>query len=375
MDPQKREIMERRIIRWLLIATLALIILVLGLQAWRLVRSGPASGSEPLTQDAGASDSLNAPTSNAPAGGISSGKTAMIEDVRARNANLAFDDLAALSAEELEQLCETETPPDRAPIGLSRAAEQAEKYAGTIEVDSVTWDADPELDETPPHYEVELHHVTLGDFEYSIDAYTGEILEGQPNILQSTYVPASGGETAPATPPAQDVSNEKTPNKETPNKETPNRETPNESTPPSSGEETAKAAAFAHAGISPEDAQNVRVHSDWDDGMQIYEVDFRSGNTEYEYEIEAATGAVHKAEERWKGGSQPSGDFIGESAAQTAALTHAGVRSDQVSSFKIELDKDDGQWLYEIEFMADGVEYDYEIEAVTGVVRKAEQEH
>ena len=31
---------------------------------------------------------------------------------------------------------------------------------------------------------------------------------------------------------------------------------------------------------------------DYDDGMQIYEVEFISGNVDYEYEIDALTGAV-----------------------------------------------------------------------------------
>lgn len=370
MDPQKNETMEKRLIRWLLIATLALVILVLGLQAWRLLSSGGTPDSGTPTQDAGASESFEASSAN-----VSHGKAAMIEDVRARNADLSFDDLAALSVEELEQLCEAATPPDRVPIGLSPAVEAAETYAGTLEVDSITWDVDPELDETPPHYEVELHHVALGDFEYTIDAYTGEVLSGQPNILQSTYVPTSTEEAAPSTTPNAEPSTTSNAAPSTTPAATPSQDAPSESASPSSGEETAKAAAFAHAGISPEEAQDVRVRSDWDDGMQIYEVDFRSGNTEYEYEIEAATGAVHRAEERWNGGgSQAAGNFIGENAAQTAALTHAGVRSDQVSSVKIELDNDDGQWLYEIEFIVGGVEYDYEVEATTGTVLKAEQD-
>ena len=43
----------------------------------------------------------------------------------------------------------------------------------TLMVDSITWAADPELDETPPHYEIELRHPVLGKFDYHVDAYTG----------------------------------------------------------------------------------------------------------------------------------------------------------------------------------------------------------
>lgn len=342
MDPQKRETIEKRLIRWLLIATLALVILVLGLRAWQLLRSGAAPDSGPLTQDAGVSEPLNAPATN-----VSSGKAAMAEDVRARNPALSFDGLAALSAEELEQLCEAETPPERVPIGLSAAAHLAEEYAGTLEADSITWDADPELDEVPPHYEVELHHITLGDFEYKVGAYTGEILEGQPDILQSTYVPASGG-AAQEKDPASALS----------------------------GEEAAKAAAFAHAGISADDAAGLRVESDWEDGVRIYEIEFRAGGVEYDYEIEADTGAVRKAGQEWGGGSSGGAQtsLIGEEAAKAAALTHAGIGPQEVEFIRWELDRDDGVQVYEVEFTAGGVEYDYEIDAASGAVRKAEQD-
>ena len=35
---------------------------------------------------------------------------------------------------------------------------------------------------------------------------------------------------------------------------------------------------------------------DRDDGVTVYEVSFKSGNLEYDYEINAATGAILKAE-------------------------------------------------------------------------------
>lgn len=363
MDPQKHETIEKRLIRWLIIATLALLILVLGLRAWQLVRSGSAPQEEgaPLTQDAG----QTAEPSDPPAAStdVSPGKTAMVEDVRALNSALSFDDLAALTAEELEQLCAAGAP--GLPIGRSAAAQRAEEYAGTLEADSVTSKTDPELDESPAHYEVELHHPTLGEFEYKIDAYTGAVLEGAPNILQSTYVPASGdGESRPAAaspsaPPAPSS-------------------TPASGGEAANGEESAKAAAFAHAGVAPENVTGLKVKSDWEDGVRVYEIEFWADGVEYDYEIEAASGTVLKAGQEWggaaSGGAQGSASLIGEDAAKAAALTHAGVDAQDVAYIRWELDQDDGVRLYEIEFTVGGVEYEYEIDAVTGAVRKAEQD-
>lgn len=348
MGPQKYEMNEKRLIRWLLIATLGLLVLVLGLQAWRMLFPGTPVESAPAAPQA--TEPLSAAAEN-----ISPGKTAMIEDVRARNPALSFDGLAALTAEELEQLCEADAPPDRVPIGLSLAAQRAGEYAGTLEADSVTWDADPELDESPAHYEVELHHITLGDFEYKIDAYTGEVLEGVPDILRSTYVPVSGGEAQASVPAAQQPASSGEPSALT-------------------GEEAAKAAAFAHAGVAETDAAGLRVRSDWEDGVRIYEIEFLAGGIEYEYEIEAATGAVRKAGQKWgaSGGAQTG--LISQSDAQAAALAHAGVRSENVGRIRGELDEEGGVRVYEIEFTANGIEYGYEIDARTGAVRKAEQE-
>lgn len=351
MTPEKN---DKKLTYWLLAATIALLALVLCLQLWQMFSKKEARMDPAASPASGAASS------------VSPGRTAMIEDVRTLNPALSFDDLAALSAEELEQLYEAGAP--GLPIGVSAAAEAAERHAGTLEADSVTSETDPELDEAPPHYEVELHHPALGDFEYKIDAYTGEVLEGAPHILQSAYVPAPGqelpasgsGEAAPA--PAPGV-------------ETPAAPTPVAPAPAATGEEAAKNAAFTHAGVSAADASVTKCELDWGDGVQVYEIEFLAGGVEYEYEINAATGAVLKAGQEWggaaSGGGQSSG-LISEGSARTAALAHAGVSD--VSYIRCELDEDDGRWIYEIEFTAGGAEYEYEIDAADGAVLKAERE-
>ena len=261
--------------------------------------SGNARNDPPLTQDA---SNPNNPQAAGPT--LSSGKAAMIEDVRALNADLSADDLAKLSAQELEQLWETGAP--GLPIGVSAAAQAAEEYAGTLAVDSVTSETDPELDEAPAHYEVELHHPTLGDFEYKIDAYTGEVLEGLPDVMGSSQA--------------------------------------------ATGEEAAKSAAFTHAGVSAADAEALRCKLDWDDGRQVYDIEFWVGTTEYDYEIDASTNAVLEAKQEQNShrsgtAAQQSGGFIGEEAAKSAALTHAGVSAADAGYVKCELDENDGYWV------------------------------
>lgn len=54
----------------------------------------------------------------------------------------------------------------------------------------------------------------------------------------------------------------------------------------------AKEIALADAGVPAADAVFLRAQLDWDDGRQVYEVELRSGRTEYEFEIDAKTGGI-----------------------------------------------------------------------------------
>ena len=360
MTPEKN---DKKLTRWLLAATIALLALVLCLQLWQMF--GRKAGNGAL-----APDSANGPAApqateplTPPAAGVSQGKTTIIEDVQALNPALSSDDLASLSSKELEQLWKTGAP--GLPIGMSLAAHAAEQYAGTLELDSVTSKTEPELDEAPAHYEVELRHPTLGNFEYKIDAYTGEVLEGLPDITGS--VPSAAPQEAPA-PEAQPPAQAQTSPAQKP-----------AAGDPATGEEAAKSAAFTHAGVSAADAEAVRCKLDWENGRQVYDIEFWVGNTEYDYEIDASTNAVleSKQEQNSRPGgtaAQQPGSFIGEEAAKSAALSHAGISAADAGYVQCELDEDDGRWIYELVFRAGSVEYEYEIDASSGMVVKAAQD-
>ena len=103
-------------------------------------------------------------------------------------------------------------------------------------------------------------------------------------------------------------------------------------------------------------------------------IEFWAAGFEYDYEIDAATGEVLKAGQEWGGAASGGSGLIGEEAAKSAALAHAGVSAADVTGLRCELDEDGGRWVYEIEFRAGGVEYEYEIAAADGTVLKAEQD-
>ena len=214
--------------------------------------------TQTLTQDAGREQ-------QARENNISTGKAALVNHVLALNSALKFDELAKLSVEELKDLAEAAMP-----IGKAAAAYAAEQYAGTTALDSVTAEVDSELDESPAHYEVELH-TAWGEFEYLVDAYTGKVISGQKDLLTTASTPNETTKPSDQKPDpsgtAQDI-----------------------------GYAKAKSIALNHAGVSENEAYDMDIELDDEDGILVYEVEFKSGNMEYDYEINAATGAILKYE-------------------------------------------------------------------------------
>ena len=142
---------------------------------------------------------------------------------------------------------------------------------------------------------------------------------------------------------------------------------------PSNGKltgEEAKAAALAHAGLKAADVTFVECKLDWEDGVQVYDVEFfTQDGREYDYEINAATGAVvsvdYDAENYVPTGT--SGENIGAEKARSIALAKVpGAESVHVR--KLELDYDDGRLVYEVEIFYNGMEYEGEIDAYSGEI-------
>ena len=212
--------------------------------------------TQTLTQDAGLEQ-------QARENSISTGKAALVNRVLALNPALKFDALAKLSVEELKDLAEAGAP--AMPIGTDKAMDIAAAAFGKASTAKMAYsEVDPELDESPAHYEVEIRSQTGEEFEYKVDAYTGAILESKREAADGTEVPV----VQPSKPAASgDISYAK-----------------------------AKSVALNHAGVSEGKAYDMDIELDDEDGTLVYEVEFKSGNMEYSYEINAATGAILKHE-------------------------------------------------------------------------------
>ena len=194
---------------------------------------------------------------------ISTGKAALVNRVLALNPALKFDALAKLSVEELKDLAEAGAP--AMPIGTDKAMDIAAAAFGKASTAKMAYSAvDPELDESPAHYEVEITSQTGEEFEYKVDAYTGAILESKREAADGTEVPV----VQPSKPAASgDI-----------------------------GYAKAKSIALNHAGVSENKAYDMDIELDDEDGTLVYEIEFKSGGMEYSYEINAASGAILKHE-------------------------------------------------------------------------------
>ena len=146
------------------------------------------------------------------------------------------------------------------------------------------------------------------------------------------------------------------------------------------GLEEAEKIALQDAGIAEADAVYVTAHPEYDDGAYIYNVEFYSGNTEYDYEIDAYTGEIRSFDqdiENYTIGSRtPQGNSvqIDVEAAKAAAFSKAGVTENSVTLTKAELEYDDGRAMYQIEFIHDKMEYEFEIDAADGSIIQQEKE-
>ena len=123
--------------------------------------------------------------------------------------------------------------------------------------------------------------------------------------------------------------------------------------------ETAVDAALKHAKVSEKDADVYKARIEELRGTSVYIIGFTAGDADYEYEINALTGASTTA-----GSNLP--ELIDVQAAKLTAYSHAGIAEKDAQSVKSALRLDGLKLVYEIEFTADKYDYDYTVDAVSG---------
>lgn len=208
--------------------------------------------------------------------GISLGKATLIQTLVDSSTHLTFESLAGLSINELNLLANSEAAADRTDqstetdsirstgsasqngyIGAETARQTALDHAGVTEDQLDYLEADYDYEDGRMVYEVEFA-VGGVEYEYDIDAATGDILKYErdgESGWQSGQMPEGGSGGSINGQSARDI-------------------------------------ALAHAGVALDQVRELEV--ELDDGC--YQVEFKAGRYEYEYEISAGDGSILSAE-------------------------------------------------------------------------------
>lgn len=156
-------------------------------------------------------------------------------------------------------------------ISMDRAKQIAFDHAGVNGANAHFDDQEFDEDDGVPSYELEFY-VNGNEYEYDIHAVSGQILDFEHDIKKSE--PAA--KTAPATKPAA--------------KPAP---APKAAAKPTQiSKDEAINIALNHAGLSRSQVSFDDIELDDDDGRLIWEIEFNSGNWEFEYDIDAYTKSI-----------------------------------------------------------------------------------
>lgn len=285
------------------------------------------------------------------------------------------------------------SPKTQAPsyVGMDAAKNAALADAGVSTTNAVFTTAELDDKNGTAYYDLKFSDGTA-EYEYDVDALTGVVIEGKKDdtLRNNAIVNSGSGNAADISTTATSTSTGATTGTAA--------STTTGTAGTSIDENKAKSIALANAGVKEADTSYLVVKPDYDNGVAVYDVEFYVPSTklEYDYEIDAATGDIRSMDQDIEGYT-PSGSTatsttttgttsgntttgastgtdIGETKAKSIALTNAGVKEADTGYLRVKLDYDDGIKVYEVEFYAGGIEYDYEINAATGEIRSMDHD-
>ena len=139
-------------------------------------------------------------------------------------------------------------------------------------------------------------------------------------------------------------------------------------------EETAQKIALEHAGVKAADATITKSKLDYEDGRQVYDIEWYAGGAKYDYEIATDTGEIiSSAYEEKTMGTDSKNVMVSEADAKKTALDRVSGATDK-DLYEWKLDYDDGRPEYEGKIIYGGTEYEFTIDAATGSVMEWDAE-
>lgn len=137
--------------------------------------------------------------------------------------------------------------------------------------------------------------------------------------------------------------------------------------------EEAKQIALDRAGATAENAVFTKAHPYEEDGRAVFDMEFYVGTTEYDVDVDIATGEIVDFETEEHALVDSNGSITLEAAKQIA-LAKVGLKEGEATYKEAKLDTEDGRKVYEIELVANGMEYEFDIDAASGAIIKFETE-
>ncbi len=281
--------------------------------------------------------------------------------------------------------CENKAPDAADTIpAASITAEEAENIAisdaGINEADITSIKISRDSENGKNIFDVDISD-SANEYEYEISAETGEIISKSMDV-RNAAAPQISETVSIAEPVISETSPLDTTTVQPAVTESTTTSAPvsvsvNAAVPAAKSitEDEAKSIAFDNAGIKGSDVEYINVKPDRDDGRDVFDVEFYSGGTEYDYEIDAGSGKILSIDKDLENLKIPKntetrsdGDKITEAKAKEIAFSDAGISEADAKRVKTEFDRDDGREIYEIEFYYNNMEYTYEINAADGAI-------
>ena len=133
-------------------------------------------------------------------------------------------------------------------------------------------------------------------------------------------------------------------------------------------EAAAQKIALEHAGVKAADATIIRSKLDYEDGRQVYDIEWYAGGAKYDYEIATDTGEIiSSAYEEKTVGANSNNVTVSEADAKKTAIDRVSGATDK-DIYEWKLDYDDGRPEYEGKIIYGGTEYEFTIDAATGSI-------
>lgn len=335
---------------------------------------------------------------------ISVGKVVLIQKLISKDATLSFDDLSKLSVNQLalllnsnqlgtEEIKQKGKASDKAYITKEAALEAALEKAGFAKEDVKEIEIEFKCKKGNLVYEVEFK-VDLIEYEYKIDATTGEILKEEIETED------------------EDEDKDDDFGKNDKNDKDDDKEKPVIDTSTFIGEAEAQKIALKDLDIEESAAAFVETKIEKEDGVpEYYKVKIYLNDVKHVYKIDLTQGTIlahkenvlEKEDDKQEGnenhggkgehpdipgnsgngnhgenggkgenGGMQAGNAIGKEKALEIVFADAGVAETDVTGIKVGYDHNRGKSEYEIKFKYNDTKYEYEVNAVTGEIIEKE---